>query len=803
VTDSVTGLPLEGASVYLSYYVDAHGGFWEDIDGVSTYADGSYDLFNTWGPEDNDQWRIEAVRDGYEPYTHDFIAEVGVYEHNFTMVPEGGLVLAEGAVEDAITSVAIEGAFVEAEWYDVGDDTWEWAAMAYTDEHGAYTLYDTAGLGAGEYRFTSGTMGYSRQSRTETWDGVTPLKLDFALQPAPVIATGTVTNAMTGEGIESAQVEVRFWDGLDWKVAALAEADASGAYTLYDHFGYGARGYSFLATASGYQIEVRHAAWDGVTPLFVHFELAPVADGPDAYEPDDISSQAKQIPTDGTVQERTLWPQGDVDWATFEAQAGTTYVIETSRTYGTTDTYLYLYDSDATTELASDDDGGDGWFSRIEWTAPADQTIYVRVEYFFSSGVGYYGLSVMEPEPAPIASGTVTDASTGEPIEGAWVAAGWYDAGGGHTADLVETDANGSYTLVDRFGYGEGEYRFQAGASGYQDSEFLKETWDGETPLDLDFTLVPIPASIPIEGLSRFHTAVAASQEAYPDGSQYVIIATGRNWPDALGGAALAGVLDAPILLSEPTSLPSVTKTEIERLEATHAIILGGTGAVSAGVQTTLATTMGLSVERIEGLTRYQTADKIALRVIELQPGYGGTAFVATGGDFPDALAAAPLAAANGWPLFLAHPTTGLSDATKAAMTGVTRVRVLGGTGAVSPATYTYLSTRFGAGNVDRLAGDTRYSTAVAIASWGVSDAGLGWDRVGIATGQDYPDALAGGVLQGKVGSVMLLTLPTTLHASTATALSANADAIDTVTFFGGTGAVSTAVRTAVLQLVQ
>jgi putative cell wall-binding protein len=135
-------------------------------------------------------------------------------------------------------------------------------------------------------------------------------------------------------------------------------------------------------------------------------------------------------------------------------------------------------------------------------------------------------------------------------------------------------------------------------------------------------------------------------------------------------------------------------------------------------------------------------------------------------------------------------------------MADVTRVRVLGGTGAVSPATYSYLSTRFGAGNVARLAGLTRYDTAVAIANWGVSDAGLGWDRVGIATGQDYPDALAGGVLQGKVGSVMLLTLPTTLHASTATALETNAGAIHTVTFFGGTGAVSIAVRTAVLNLV-
>jgi hypothetical protein len=77
------------------------------------------------------------------------------------------------------------------------------------------------------------------------------------------------------------------------------------------------------------------------------------------------------------------------------------------------------------------------------------------------------------------------------------------------------------------------------------------------------------------------------------------------------------------------------------------------------------------------------------------------------------------------------------------------------------------------------------------------------WDRVGIATGENYPDALAGGVLQGKVGSVMVLTLPTSLRSETAAALSTNADTIDTVTFFGGTNAVSTAVRTEVLQLVQ
>jgi putative cell wall-binding protein len=314
---------------------------------------------------------------------------------------------------------------------------------------------------------------------------------------------------------------------------------------------------------------------------------------------------------------------------------------------------------------------------------------------------------------------------------------------------------------------------------------------------------IPLP-SIPIEGLSRFDTAVAASVEAYPAGSDYVIIATGRNWPDALGGTALAGALDAPILLSEPTSLPAATATEISRLKATHAIILGGTGAVSDAVMAAIGDTGDIEdVERIFGDDRYQTADAVALRTIEvLGVDYDGTAFVATGANFPDALAAAPLAAAQGWPLFLAHPTGGLLPGTVTAMGAVDDAIILGGTGAVSTAVQTQLATTMGL-STTRLEGLTRYDTAVAIAGYGVNSAGHVWDRVGIATGEDYPDALAGGVLQGKVGSVMLLTLPTSLHPATETALEANAEEIYFVTFFGGTGAVSDAVRAAALTLVQ
>jgi putative cell wall-binding protein len=197
----------------------------------------------------------------------------------------------------------------------------------------------------------------------------------------------------------------------------------------------------------------------------------------------------------------------------------------------------------------------------------------------------------------------------------------------------------------------------------------------------------------------------------------------------------------------------------------------------------------------------------IAERVFDiLGEGYDGMALVATGANFPDAIAAAPLAAGKIWQLFLAHPTSGLSAATKAVMAdnGVEKAVILGGTGAVSTAVQADLVMLLGsAADVTRLGGLTRYDTAVVIAKYAVDEQGFMWDRVGITTGENYPDALTGGVLQGKVGSVMLLTTPTSLHPAAAAALDMHKDEIGTVTYFGGTLAVSQAVRNAIALILQ
>ena len=56
----------------------------------------------------------------------------------------------------------------------------------------------------------------------------------------------------------------------------------------------------------------------------------------------------------------------------------------------------------------------------------------------------------------------------------------------------------------------------------------------------------------PVEGTDRFGTSVQVSEQTFPEGADTVIVTTGYNWPDALAAASLAGVYNAPVLLTWP-----------------------------------------------------------------------------------------------------------------------------------------------------------------------------------------------------------------------------------------------------------
>ncbi len=187
-----------------------------------------------------------------------------------------------------------------------------------------------------------------------------------------------------------------------------------------------------------------------------------------------------------------------------------------------------------------------------------------------------------------------------------------------------------------------------------------------------------------LSGSDRYRTAAAISRNAFQPGVDVVLVAIGTNFPDALAGAPAAALLDGPLLLVTPTSIPSATATELTRLKPVLIVVLGG--GISSKVESSLAryTLDGARdfVARIAGSNRYETAAFVAGGLF---PANVPVTYVATGTNFPDALAAGPAAGIEGSPVLLVSPTSiPTSVATELGDLEPHRIVVLGGTGSVS-----------------------------------------------------------------------------------------------------------------------
>ncbi len=305
---------------------------------------------------------------------------------------------------------------------------------------------------------------------------------------------------------------------------------------------------------------------------------------------------------------------------------------------------------------------------------------------------------------------------------------------------------------------------------------------------------------IPVAGPSRYSTAARASRVAYgSDTATSAVVCSGENWPDALGGSALAGVLDAPILLTKRDSLHDSVAAEIERLHVSHVVIVGGELAVSKTVAAALRAIPSVtSVERLGGIDRYATAALVASATVSAQLDadlpYDGGAYVATGKSFPDALGAAAVAAHTGRPIVLAKPST-LTSASSDVLEqiGATQVWIAGGTEALGSEVATQL-VDMGIEKPRRFAGANRYETAYLLAKHGVGE-GLTWEGLAVATGEGFADALAGGVMQARRGSVLLLTKTGCLERAPDRAIREDAEDMEAVIVLGGETAVSPLAR--------
>ncbi|WP_285113564.1 cell wall-binding repeat-containing protein [Leifsonia sp. fls2-241-R2A-40a] len=195
-------------------------------------------------------------------------------------------------------------------------------------------------------------------------------------------------------------------------------------------------------------------------------------------------------------------------------------------------------------------------------------------------------------------------------------------------------------------------------------------------------------------------------------------------------------------------------------------------------------------VARVAGDDRYGTSAAVSAATYSAN---APVAYVASGLQFPDALAGSPAAGRAGGPMLLVQQgAVPLSVQAELRRLHPAKIVVLGGATSVSNAVMTTLK-GFTAGGVTRVSGSDRFETAAAVSR---ATAPVGPAAAYVVSGLSFPDALSAGALAARTaGAPLLLTTQSSLPASTAAELKRLAP--KSIVVVGGAQAVSAGVLTA------
>ena len=251
---------------------------------------------------------------------------------------------------------------------------------------------------------------------------------------------------------------------------------------------------------------------------------------------------------------------------------------------------------------------------------------------------------------------------------------------------------------------------------------------------------------IRLAGSDRYETAYAvAEQMKLNKGKEKfdnIVVASGENYPDALSGNYLAFRKKAPMLLTNQYEVDNTAEYIKNSIEPNGTVyILGQTSAVPASLEQKL---QGINIKRIGGSDRFETN----LLILKESRVHGEELIVCSGLNFPDAVSAS---AANK-PILLADDKLSASQKNYLSTIDPLKVYFIGGDKAV-PKTVRDEFT----GDTVRLAGSDRFETSRLIAeNLFLSHP----DRVILASGLNFPDALVGGAFNQDIGVPVLLVGP-------------------------------------------
>jgi stage II sporulation protein D len=284
-------------------------------------------------------------------------------------------------------------------------------------------------------------------------------------------------------------------------------------------------------------------------------------------------------------------------------------------------------------------------------------------------------------------------------------------------------------------------------------------------------------------------TSVAASKRAFTAASsaKCVVVASVDNnaFAEAACGAALAGVARGPLLLVHKDSVASEVTAEIKRLRPGRIYIVGGTAAVSSGVESQLRALA--PTVRMGGRDRYETSALVARRAVSL--GASPTKVVlASGTVWRDASIAAGLAGGSNRPLLLT-PGSKLAPAAASALKAFkTRQTLVVGGGAslsTTPVNSVLAITKEKKPAARWGTTGTFYDMAVTVASSESSWLGFSKDTVYVAPATYLPDALVASALSSTTKRPFVFTSTYTPSPETRAYLSTGHSAIRRVTLIG------------------
>ena len=291
-----------------------------------------------------------------------------------------------------------------------------------------------------------------------------------------------------------------------------------------------------------------------------------------------------------------------------------------------------------------------------------------------------------------------------------------------------------------------------------------------------------------LAGQSRYETAKIIAESIYSGTVQNVVLVSGKTFPDALAGSVLAYKLKAPILMVDSTLSTSLEASDYitSHLASDGSVyILGGTGII--GPEFKLAfQKKGYKVWQIGGQDQYETSSLIAE---EEESSPGTPLVIASGGNFPDALSISSFASNKGWPIMLTGKDILPSDVAHYIIKNQpTKVYITGGVGVISKEVELDIKSLVDNVEIIRLAGKDCYDTGNIISSNFSSNP----SNVFLASGTNFPDALAGSIVAAQTGSPIILidSKSKTLNNATINYLK-SLTSKPKITILGGTGVIS------------